>query len=76
MVPRFCLSRTAIELVVGVYGAVPIRARFVGLSGKLWFIGNGDLKNDENFVILAPTHMLLYPAPTGIHVAGRNFECP
>ena len=47
----------------------------MGIPGKLWFVGNGDLKNDEKSVILATTHMVLYPAPApaGIHVAGSNF---
>ena len=62
-----------LDLVVGVYGAEPIRARFVGLSGKLWFMRNGGLKNDKKSVILATTHMLLYPAPAGYHIAGPNF---
>ena len=45
----------------------------MGLSGKLWCMGNGGLKNDEKSIILATTHMLLYTAPAGIHVAGSNF---
>ena len=45
----------------------------MGVSGKLWFMGNGNLKNDEKSVILATTHMVLYPAPAGIHVARSNF---
>ena len=48
----------------------------MGISGKLWLIGNGALKNDEKSVILATTHMVLYPAPAGIHVAGSNFGRP
>ena len=43
------------------------------ISGKLWFMGNGGLKNDKKSFILATTHMVLYPAPDGIHVAGSNF---
>ena len=43
------------------------------VSGKLCFMGNGDLKNEEKYVILAFTHMVLYPTPAGIHVAGSNF---
>ena len=27
----------------------------MGISGKLWFLGNGDLKNDKKSVILATT---------------------
>ena len=42
------------------------------ISGKLLFMGNECLKNNEKSVILAPTYMVLYPAP-GIHVAGSNF---
>ena len=45
----------------------------MGISGKLWFVGNGGVKNDEKSVILAATHMVLYPAPDGFHVAGSNF---
>ena len=41
----------------------------MGISGKLWLIGNRALKNDEKSVILATTHMVLYPAPAGIQVA-------
>ena len=32
----------------------------MGISGKLWLMGNGELKNDEKSVILATTHMVLY----------------
>ena len=39
-------------------------------------MGDWGLKNDETSVILATTHMMLYPAPAGIHVAGSNLECP
>ena len=77
VVPRFCLSRTAIELdldlVVGVCGGAPMRSRSVDLWRKLWFLGNGVLKNDEKSVILATTRMVLYPASAGIHVAASNF---
>ena len=45
----------------------------MGISGKLWFVRNGGLKNDKKSVILATTHMVLYPAAAGIHVAGSNF---
>ena len=45
----------------------------MGISEKLWFMGNGGLKNDEKSFMLATTHMVLYPAPAGIHVAGSNF---
>ena len=45
----------------------------MGISEKLRFVGNGDLKNDEKSVTLATTHMMLYPAPAVIHVAGPNF---
>ena len=45
----------------------------MGISGKLWFMGNGGLKNDEKSVILATTHMVLYPALAGSHVSGSNF---
>ena len=38
----------------------------MGISGKLWFMGNGGLKNDEKSVILATTHILFYPAPAVI----------
>ena len=34
----------------------------MGISGKLWFMVNGGLKNDEKSVILVTTHILLYPA--------------
>ena len=44
-----------LHLVVGVYGGVPLRARQVGISGKLWFMGNGGLKSDKKSVILAIT---------------------
>ena len=67
------LTSGDLDLVVGVYGGVPMRARYLGLSGKLWIMGNVGLKNDEKSVILATTHMLLYPTPAGIHVAGSNF---
>ena len=40
-------------------------------NSGLW--GNGCLKNDEKSVILATTHMVVYPAPAGIHFAGSNF---
>ena len=38
-------------------------------------MGNWGSKNDEKSVILVTcaTHMVLYPAPAGIHVAGSNF---
>ena len=36
-------------------------------------MGNWGPKNDEKSVILGTTHMVLYPAPAGIHVAGSNF---
>ena len=45
----------------------------MGISEKLWFMGNGVLKNDEKSVILATTHIVLYPSSAGIHVAGSNF---
>ena len=47
----------------------------MGISGKLWFMGNGVLKNNETSVILATMHtcLVLYPAPAGIHVAESNF---
>ena len=45
----------------------------MGRSEKLWFMGNRGLKNDEQFIILATTDMVLYPAPAGIHFAGSNF---
>ena len=47
----------------------------MGISGKLWFMGNGGLKNDAKSVVLATTHtcMVLYPVPAGIHVVGSNF---
>ena len=61
-----------LDLVVGIYGGVFLWARQVGISGKLWFMGNGGLKNDEKSVILATTHMVLYPASAGIHVVGSN----
>ena len=54
VVHRLCLSRSAIgtsgelDLVVGVYGGVPLRARKVGISGKLCFMGNGGLKMIKN----------------------------
>ena len=60
-------------LVVGVYGGEPLRARKVGISGKLWFMSNGGLNNDETCIILATTHMVLHPAAAGIHVTGSNF---
>ena len=44
----------------------------MGISGKLWFVGNGGVKNDEKFVILATTHMVLYPAPDSFHIARSN----
>ena len=44
----------------------------MGISGKLWFVGNGCSKSDEKSVILATTHMVVYSAPAGIHVAGSN----
>ena len=37
-------------------------------------MGNGGLKNAEKSVIPLTTHMVLYPAPAGIHVAGSNFR--
>ena len=45
----------------------------MGISVKLLFMGNEGLKTDEKSVILATTHMVLYPAPAGIQVAGSNF---
>ena len=40
----------------------------MGISRKLRFVGNGGLKNYEKSVILVTTHVVLYPAPAGIHV--------
>ena len=45
----------------------------MGISGNLCFMGNRGPKYDEKFVILATTHMVLYPAPAGKYVAGSNF---
>ena len=42
----------------------------MGISGRLWFMGR--LKNDEKSVNLTTAHMVLYPAPAGIHVAASN----
>ena len=39
-------------------------------------MGNGGLKNDKKSIILATTHMVLYPVPAGIYVAGSNFGWP
>ena len=39
-------------------------------------MGNGRLKNDEKSVNLATPHVVLYPAPAGIHVATSNFGWP
>ena len=44
----------------------------MGISRKLWSVGNSGLKNDENSVIMATTHME-YSAPAGFFVAGLNF---
>ena len=44
----------------------------MGISGKLWFMGNWGLKNAEKSIILATTHMVLYPAPAGKYVGGSN----
>ena len=45
----------------------------MGISGKLWFVGNGRLeKLRKKNVILATTHMVLYPAPAVIHGAGST----
>ena len=38
----------------------------MGIKGKQWFMVNGGLKKDEKSVILATTHILLYPAPVVI----------
>ena len=41
--------------------------------GKTPVCGEWGLENDEKSVILATTHMVLYPAKAGIQVAGSNF---
>ena len=43
----------------------------MGISGKLWFMGDGGSKNDETSIILATPHMVLYPAP----VATTHMVC-
>ena len=41
--------------------------------GKTLVYAEWGLKNDEKSVILATTHMVLYPDPACIHIEGSNF---